>query len=431
MGGEWKDVSLGDVVQLQRGHDLPEKDRKPGSVPVLGSFGITGWHNESRAEGPGVTIGRSGGSIGVVSYIKEDYWPLNTCLYVTDFQGNDPKFCYYWLKTFNFKGFNSGSAQPSLNRNYIYGMSGRIPDKIGEQRSIANILGALDEKIELNRQMNQTLEQMAQTLFKSWFIDFDPVVYNAVQAGNPVPDEFAEAAARYRENPETRPVAQDLLEAFPDSFEESELGLIPKGWNVGLLTQVAILETKTVHPAESPDILWEHYSIPAYDEDHQPQWARGESIKSGKYRVPANSVLASKLNPQFPRIWLPDVQSPEVAICSTEFMPFVPVEEGWRPFLYELLKSAPVQERVRSHVSGSTGSRQRVKPKEVAEMPVLVPEADILDGFSQVVEGFHDRILGNREASRVLGELRDTLLPKLISGELRVGDPESSPAEIE
>jgi type I restriction enzyme, S subunit len=85
MRTEWRDTNLGDVVRLQRGHDLPDKERKPGHVPVVGSFGVTGWHNEARAQGPGVTIGRSGASIGVVSFVREDYWPLNTCLYVTDF----------------------------------------------------------------------------------------------------------------------------------------------------------------------------------------------------------------------------------------------------------------------------------------------------------------------------------------------------------
>ncbi len=272
--------------------------------------------------------------------------------------------------------------------------------------------------------MNQTLEQMAQTLFKSWFIDFDPVVYNAVQASNPVPEEFEETAARYREDPEIRPVAPDLLEAFPDSFVDSALGPTPKGWEVGPLTQVATLEAKTVHPGKNPNTFWEHYSIPAYDEGCRPYWEYGESIKSGKYQVPRNSVLASKLNPRFPRIWLPDGENNEVAVCSTEFMPFVPVKEAWRPYLYELLKSRPVQERIRSHASGSTGSRQRVKPREIAEMPVLVPKSDILDGFSQVVGSFHNQILGNRGASQVLGETRDTVLPKLISGELRVPDVE-------
>jgi type I restriction enzyme, S subunit len=173
-GDTWKRVRLGEFVTLQRGHDLPDERRRPGNVPILGSFGITGWHDEPRASGPGVTVGRSGASFGIVTYSARDYWPLNTALYVVDFHGNDPRFAYYLLKQFDFQGYNSGSAQPSLNRNFIHPIPIDIPP-LPEQRAIAHILGTLDDKIELNRRMNETLEAMARALFKSWFVDFDPV----------------------------------------------------------------------------------------------------------------------------------------------------------------------------------------------------------------------------------------------------------------
>lgn len=112
---DWDSLTLGEFVTLQRGIDLPETSRGPGKVPVLGSFGITGCHDEARVKGPGVTVGRSGASFGVVTYSAVDYWPLNTVLYVKDFHGNNERFAYYFLKTIDFKIFNSGSAQPSLN----------------------------------------------------------------------------------------------------------------------------------------------------------------------------------------------------------------------------------------------------------------------------------------------------------------------------
>ena len=93
---DWQELTLGDFVYLQRGHDLPDRDRVPGAVPIMGSFGVTGWHNQSRTKGPGLTVGRSGASVGVVSYISSDYWPLNTCLYATDFYGNNPRFVYFF-----------------------------------------------------------------------------------------------------------------------------------------------------------------------------------------------------------------------------------------------------------------------------------------------------------------------------------------------
>lgn len=202
----WQTMPLGEFVTLQRGHDLPERNRRPGRVPVLGSFGITGSHDEPRALGPGVTVGRSGASFGVVSYSPVDYWPLNTALYVIDFHGNDPRFAYYLLQQFDFQRFNSGSAQPSLNRNFIHPSPIEVPP-LDEQRAIAGLLGALDDKIELNRHMTETLEAMPRALFRSWFVDFDPV----------------------RTKAEGRPtgLAEDLADRFPESFGEDGL---PTGW---------------------------------------------------------------------------------------------------------------------------------------------------------------------------------------------------------
>jgi type I restriction enzyme, S subunit len=139
-GNGWNEMSLGEFVTFQRGHDPPEGLRQPGSVPILDSFGITGFHNESKTAGRGVTVGRSGASLGVVNYSPIDFWPLNTALYVIDFHGNDPRFAYYFLQQFDFKRYNSGSAQPSLNRNFIHPIRVVVPP-LPEQRAIAHLLG--------------------------------------------------------------------------------------------------------------------------------------------------------------------------------------------------------------------------------------------------------------------------------------------------
>ena len=185
MAGEWNQGTLGDLVVLQRGHDLTESERRCGSVPIMGSAGQNGFHDTALASGPGVVVGRSGASFGKVHYCSQDYWPHNTVLYVTDFKGNDPQFVYYFLSTIDFSRYNSGSAQPSLNRNYIYAIPIAFPG-LEEQRAIACILGALDDKIELNRRMNRTLEGLARAVFQSWFVDFDPVRVKA--AGQAPPD---------------------------------------------------------------------------------------------------------------------------------------------------------------------------------------------------------------------------------------------------
>ncbi|MDR2880288.1 MAG: restriction endonuclease subunit S, partial [Azoarcus sp.] len=203
MAVEWREMTLGEFVSLQRGHDLTEEERSVGSVPVMGSAGMNGTHGESKVKGPGIVIGRSGASFGQVHYIDVDYWPHNTALYVTDFHGNDPRFVYYFLRSLDFTRYNSGSAQPSLNRNFLYPIEIVVPN-IEEQRAIAHILGALDDKIELNHRTNATLEAIACALFKSWFVDFDGIA--------------------------------------PEDMQESELGLIPKGWRVGTLADLCELK---------------------------------------------------------------------------------------------------------------------------------------------------------------------------------------------
>ena len=224
MAGEWQHTTLGKFVSLQRGHDLTESERKPGAVPVMGSAGQNGFHDAALAKGPGIVIGRSGASFGQVHYCLVDYWPHNTALYVTNFHGNDPQFAYYFLKNINFTRYNSGSAQPSLNRNFIYPIEMNVP-QIDEQRAIAHILGTLDDKIELNRRMNETLEAIARAIFKSWFVDFDPV--RAKASGEP-PDSIC---CRLGLTP-------DLLALFPDRLVDSELGEIPEGWEVQTVGEV-------------------------------------------------------------------------------------------------------------------------------------------------------------------------------------------------
>lgn len=162
---KWPAVTLTDVVMLQRGHDLPATARRAGEVPIIGSFGITGYHDVAKYEGPGVAIGRSGASIGVATYVQEDYWPLNTSLFVKDFKGNDPRWVYYLLDSIDFSNYNSGSAQPSLNRNYLVNIPVSLPP-IGEQRAIAATLGALDDMIELNQRIMTGLKELVLTEFE-------------------------------------------------------------------------------------------------------------------------------------------------------------------------------------------------------------------------------------------------------------------------
>lgn len=218
METEWKEVALGDVLTLQRGFDLPAQKRRLGTVPVVSSSGVSDHHAEAMVRGPGVVTGRYG-TIGQVFLIKEDFWPLNTTLWVRDFHGNNPNFVSYLLRTVDFQSCSDKSSVPGVNRNDLHRISVLLPP-LPKQKAIAAVLGALDDKIELNRRMNATLEAMARALFQSWFVDFDPV----------------RAKLDGRQPPGLDPATGAL---FPDSFQNSELGQIPRGWRISNVADIA------------------------------------------------------------------------------------------------------------------------------------------------------------------------------------------------
>lgn len=344
-------------------------------------------------------VGRSGASMGKVHYSEGDYWPHNTCLYVTDFQGNSPRFAYYLLSSLDLAGYNSGSAQPSLNRNYIYGMPLRVPCR-AEQDAVVEALSALDDRITLLRETNATLEAIVQALFKSWFVDFDPV--RAKMEGR-APDGMDEATAAL----------------FPDSFEESELGLVPKGWGTGTLASLFKLHKGSVNPGSQPDVTFQHFSLPAFDVGQMPVLEQGCAIKSNKTTVPENAVLLSKLNPRIPRVWLPSSVGVN-AVCSTEFLPFVPVGSSTTAFVYCLLAAPVFSESLCQLVTGTSNSHQRVRPDGVLSLPGIIPSGDVIAAFDSVANGLLARLKANRQQAQTLATLRDTLLPRLISGQLRL-----------
>ena len=165
---KWKKCKLGDALNFRRGHDLPKSSMIEGEVPVAGSNGVIGYHNVSTPISPCITIGRSG-NVGT-PYIYDKCWAHNTVLYIDDYKGNHPRYLYYLLKNLPLASFGGGSAVPTLNRNHIHPIEISLPP-LAEQKRIADILSAIDDKIELNRRINANLEQQAQALYKSWFVD--------------------------------------------------------------------------------------------------------------------------------------------------------------------------------------------------------------------------------------------------------------------
>jgi len=297
------------------------------------------------------------------------------------------------------KYINVGAVFDSLRCRDIPNFSLPIPP-LDEQREIATVLAALDDRITLLREINATLEGIAQALFKSWFVDFDPV---RAKVEGREPEGMDEATAGL----------------FPDAFEESELGLVPKGWAVGTLSDLLRLHKGTVNPGLQPATLFQHFSLPAFDNGQSPVVELGSAIKSNKTTVPIDGVLLSKLNPHIPRIWLPTIVA-ENAVCSTEFLPFVPTRHATTAFVYCLLSAPNFSSVLCQLVTGTSNSHQRIRPEGVLSMPSVLPPTKLIFEFDCISCGLLDRLKANRGQIQTLTALRDTLLPRLISGQLRI-----------
>ncbi len=293
----------------------------------------------------------------------------------------------------------TGTAVPHISGGQIRSFEFPLPP-LPEQRAIAHILGTLDDKIELNRRMNETLEAIARALFKSWFVDFDPVRAKAEGRDPGLPAHLA-----------------DL---FPDSIEDSELGEIPKGWRVVKTSDLATFSRDALTPGGFPDEEFGHYSIPAFDDGRRPSVETGGSIKSTKFLVPAGSVLVSKLNPRIRRIWMPTLDGSRRAICSTEFLVMLPRVGVSREFLFCLFASEAFADVFETLVTGTSGSHQRVQPDGLLAMDVAIPGGRLIQEFTDMARPLLVRANSTLAQSGSLATLRDTLLPKLVSGEMRV-----------
>ncbi|MFN7156994.1 MAG: restriction endonuclease subunit S [Acidovorax sp.] len=411
MSSEWPQSTLGEFVRLQRGHDLTASEQQAGSIPIMGSAGPNGTHSEALAHGSGVVIGRSGASAGRVHFSEVDYWPHNTCLYVTDFLGNNPRFAYYLLQTLDLAAFNSGSAQPSLNRNYLYSISLKIPPRAA-QDGIVDVLKSLDDRITLLRETNATLEAIAQALFKSWFVDFDPV--RAKMEGR-VPEGMDEATAAL----------------FPDALEESELGWVPKGWRMSHLadltsTHHGSIQTgpfgsqlhasdyvdsgvPVVMPKDIKDRRVMTDSVARVSQENADRLSRHKLISGDIVFSRRGDVERHALITQREAGWL----------CGTGCLLLRP-GKSWRSstFLSMALDASQARTWLVQHAVGAT--MPNINTGILGSVPVLLPPDALLSAFEDVVSATELQRSHNSSTAETLSTLRDTLLPRLISGQLRL-----------
>ena len=273
-----------------------------------------------------------------------------------------------------------GIRQPDLRQVLI-----SIPP-LPTQRKIAVVLSAYDDLIENNTRRIKILEEMASAIYREWFIEFRFPGHEQVE------------------------------------MVESELGLIPQGWKIVKILDIADLSRKGIIPSKFPEKVFAHFSIPAFDSGCMPAFDSGNSIKSNKYLVPRDCVLISKLNPNIPRVWFPFLDTIHRAIASTEFLILTPKPSVDRVFLFNLCRSAEFSNKLAVRALGTSGSHQRVSPTDFLNLSVLVPTESLLNSFYERISPMIQICNTLRLKNANLRQTRDLLLPKLISGEIDVSE---------
>ena len=373
----WREVRLGDLVTFQRGHDLPRKEMKDGPYPVVGSNGIIGYHSEYTTDAPCITIGRSG-NVGNPFLLKCKTWAHNTTLYVKEFKNTDPIFIYYLLKTLDLGHYAGGSAVPTLNRNHIHPILVSAPESIKEQHSIAATLSALDDMIEPNNQINKTLEEMAQAIFKSWFVDFEP---------------------------------------FRDGeFEESEIGPIPKGWRVAALDEIATYLNGLAMQKYPPSKNERGLPVLKIKELRQGFTDGNSDICSesidNSYIINDGDIIFSWSGSLLVDIWCG-------GRCGLNQHLFKVTSASYNKWFYYMWTRYHL-ERFIAIAKDKATTMGHIQRKHLSEAKVLIPEPNTLAFMDSVMQPIIDLVIANKVENKTLSTIRDTLLPKLMTGEIRV-----------
>lgn len=284
----------------------------------------------------------------------------------------DPLFVYYLLK-YNkdaIEAMGSGTTFKEVSGKTMRAVKVRIPLDVSYQKRIAAVLDSLDTKIENNERINDNLEQQAQAIYHERFETVSP---------------------------------NDL----------------PSDWRIVTLGEVATISNKSFNPLKEPEILLEHYSIPAFDEARFPVFELSTSIKSNKFIIDTSCFMISKLNPTTKRVWKPYCLTGN-AVCSTEFIVYKAKDQSITDFLYSVIDSGSFSDFMCSHVTGSTGSRQRTTPSDTLSYELILPSEDELAEFQSLVSPMYAQMRINAIENDKLKRLRDSLLPKLMSGEIDV-----------
>lgn len=351
---------LGEFINLKRGYDLPARLREEGHIPIFTSSGISGNHSTAKCNPPGVITGRYG-TVGLVFHADTSYWPHNTALYVDDFKGNDSRYVYYFLKTLDWEKYSDKSAVPGVNRNEVHREEVSFPD-LSEQRAIAGVLSSLDDKIDLLHRQNKTLEAMAETLFRQWFVE-------------EVNDDWEE-----------RPLSS--IATFLNGLA------CQKFPPMNSLERLPVLKIKelTSGISESSDYA-------------------SSTVKS-EYVVTSGDVIFAWSASLMVKLW----NGPSCVLNQHLFRVTSCEFPKW--FYFRWCKHH-LEEFIAISQSHAT-TMGHIKRGDLDKAMVVVPPSVKLIEMNTIQTPILNKQIANAQQTRILEKLRDTLLPKLMSGEVRI-----------
>lgn len=388
----WGAKTLVDVATLQRGKDLPKQNQISGPYPIVGSSGIIGRHNRCVCAGPGVITGRSG-SIGKLIYVEKDYWPHNTCLYVKDFHANNPKFIYYLLHLLDFKKYATGVSVPTLNRNSIH--SALLPTPpLPEQHRIAAVLSAVQDAKEKAGAVIAAAKSLKKSLMRHLFT-YGPV---SVGAAENVP------------------------------LVDTEIGLVPEGWGVVRLGEVAEFSRKSRSLninkcSEIPFIPMEY--IPT-EEIYSGKYdlKNAEEIKSGTFFFKGD-LLVAKITPSFEngKQCIVDDIPTDFGYATTEVWPLRETNVIKILYLFYYLKRHNIRSDIAGKMEGSTG-RQRVPKNVLKNVLMSLPPLPTQQKIASILSTVDKKIEAEENKKKAIDELFKSLLHNLMTGKIRVNQLE-------
>ena len=392
----WDQLPLGDVVTLKRGYDLPSKARRQGTVPIVSSAGVTGFHDEPKVAPPGVVTGRYG-TLGQVFYIEEPFWPLNTTLFVQDFKGNDPRWVSYLLRVQGFGEKSGAAAVPGVDRNVLHRLPVLRPP-LRAQLKIAAILSAYDILIENNTRRIRILEEMAQAIYREWFVEFRFPGHESV------------------------------------GMVESQIGRIPRGWSVRTIAELAGSHRNSVTSGPFGSKLgrrdYVEVGVPVIrgtnlavggafrDSDfafvtEEKADELGSSIaEAGDIVVTQRGTLGQvgliPLSPKHGRY----------VLSQSQMRVRVDAGEADTRYVYAALRSQEATERIKN--MGISAGVPHINLDMFRQFPLVCPHLALQKRFAEVVEPIELFAQMLLQETEVLSATHALLLPRLISGQLDV-----------